>query len=214
MIKVEGGTFERGKEKQVVTVLDFYIGKFPVTQAVWTAILKENPSRFKGENHPVEQVNWKDIQVFLKKLYGFTGKKYHLPGEAQWEYAARGGRRSEGLQYAGSNKLKEVGWYGENSNGQTQSVGLKLPNELGICDMSGNVFEWCADYWHDGYDSAYGDGGGSWVAEENNHMRVVCGGSWVSISDDCRPSNRFVDITDHSNSSIGFRLSWHSTQEP
>jgi formylglycine-generating enzyme required for sulfatase activity len=205
MIKVEGGTFKRGEEQQLVTVPDFYIGKYPVTQAVWTAIMKENPSHFKGINHPVEQVSWDNVQVFLKKLYGLTGEKYRLPSEAEWEYAARGGKNNQGLQYAGSNKLKEVGWYNMNSNSQTQPVGLKLPNELGIFDMSGNVWEWCADHWHENYEGAPLDGS-VWITGWNKNRRVVRGGSWFGIDLNCRPSDRNWNYANYRDDDVGFRL--------
>lgn len=212
MVKVEGGTFKRGKEQQVVTVPDFYIGKYLVTQSVWTVIMKENPSDFKGENHPVENVSWDDIQVFIKNLYGLTGKKYRLSSEAEWEYAARGGIYNQGQRYAGSNNLKEVGWYRTNSNGQTHPVGLKMPNELGLYDMSGNVWEWCADHWHIDYEGAPVDGS-PWTTGGDEERRVVRGGSWYSNVFDCRPSNRSWGITNVQSGDIGFRLARYHLPE-
>ncbi|WP_282776071.1 formylglycine-generating enzyme family protein [Phaeodactylibacter xiamenensis] len=223
MIKVEGGTFKRGEEQQLVTVPGFYIGKYPVTQAVWTAIMKENPSYFKGINHPVERVNWEDVQAFLKNLYGLTGEKYRLPSEAEWEYAARGGEQirmdaarggksNQGLQYAGSNKLKEVGWSRSNSNGQTQPVGLKLSNELDLYDMSGNVWEWCADHWHENHEGAPVDGS-AWITGGNKDRRVVRGGSWIDDDNDCRPSYRDRYNTNNRLNYIGFRLARYHPPE-
>ena len=149
MILVEGGTFMMGSEdsdalsseKPVheVSLDGFYIGRYPVTQSLWRAVMgnDNNPSYFKGNERPVEQVSWQDAQVFIQKLNGLADKPYRLPTEAEWEYAARGGKQSEGYKYAGSNKLKEVAWYRGNSHSETKVVGLKYPNELGIYDMPG-----------------------------------------------------------------------------
>jgi formylglycine-generating enzyme required for sulfatase activity len=223
MVKVEGGTFmmgseEREREKPIheVKVPDFHIGKHPVTQEQWVAVMGDNPARFRGRAHPVEQVSWDDTQAFLKKLNQLTGEIFRLPSEAEWEYAARGGKQirmdaarggknNRGLQYAGSNKLTEVGWYYKNSNGQTQPVGLKLPNELGLFDMSGNVWEWCADHWHENYESAPVDGS-AWVTGGEKDRRVVRGGSWSYSGYDCRPSNRLRGSSVVRINSIGFRL--------
>lgn len=117
----------------------YYIGKYPVTQGLWKSVMGEdhNPAYYRGDKRPVESVSWHDAQAFIQKLNALSGKTYDLPTEAQWEYAARGGRRSRGYRYAGSNKLKEVGWYYNNSHRETKDVGLKYPNELGLYDMSG-----------------------------------------------------------------------------
>jgi len=226
MVKVEGGTFSMGseknnREKQVheVSVPDFYIGKYPVTQEQWAAVMGNNPARFRGKTHPAEQVSWEDIQIFLKKLNQLTDGAFRLPSEAEWEYAAgggeqirmdaaRGGKYNQGLQYAGSNKLKEVGWHEKNSNGQTQPVGLKQPNELGIYDMSGNVREWCADHWHDNYEGAPVDGS-AWVEGGDKDRRVVRGGSWFNYDNFCRPSDRYMVNSDDRNFITGFRLARH-----
>jgi len=216
MIYVEGGTFMMGgqdeeaadNEKPIhkVAVPSFYIGKYPVTQKVWVAVMGKNPSSFKGEDRPVENVSWHDVKEFISKLNIQTGKLYRLPSEADWEFAARGGIHSEGYLYAGSDKLKEVGWYKENSGSETQSVGLKMANELGIYDISGNVFEWCEDVWHKSYQGAPDDGS-AWVDRGTRATnRVRRGGAWGSRSRLCRVSNRFHERPDDRIGAFGFRL--------
>ena len=163
MLLVEGGTFEMGGadqdaydwEKPVheVRVSSFYMSKYPVTQALWKAVMGEatNPSLFRGDKRPVESVLWEEVQEFIATLNKKTNQKYRLPTEAEWEYAAKGGIKNKDIEnyflYSGSNKLKEVGWYRENSYMETKEVGLLRPNALGICDMSGNVWEWCQDWY-------------------------------------------------------------------
>jgi formylglycine-generating enzyme required for sulfatase activity len=131
----------------------FHIGKYEVTQEEWEAVMGSNPSHFKGcPKCPVEQVSWDDIQEFLQKLNTKTANNYRLPTEAEWEYAARGGKRSKGYKYSGANNnLSSVGWYNRNSNDKTREVGTKRSNELGLFDMSGNVYEWCSDWYDTGY---------------------------------------------------------------
>ena len=205
-----GGTSEQGSDAQdyerpvhTVTVSSFYIGKTEVTQALWMAVMGDNPSYFnKGGNYPVESVSWDDIQVFLTKLNAATGKKYRLPTEAEWEYAARGGNKSGGYKYSGSNNLGDVAWYEANSGDETHTVASKAPNELGIYDMSGNVWEWCQD-WYGNYTSSsqtnpQGASSGSY--------RVHRGGSLDDCASDCRVSCRSFTSHGYGNYGHGFRL--------
>ncbi|NUO01598.1 MAG: formylglycine-generating enzyme family protein [Saprospiraceae bacterium] len=215
MISIEGGSFRMGSEDpealdrekpaHPVTVPSFYMAKYPVTQALWKAVMGNNPSWFQGDQRPVERVSWDNAQVFIKKLNERTGESYRLPTEAEWEYAARGGIYGKGFKYAGSNKLKEVGWYSKNSHGETKPVGLKFPNELGLYDMSGNVWEWCEDVWHDTYKGAPKDGS-AWLKGGDQHIRVVRGGSWDVNSGNCRVADRNWSVLDYRFFNIGFRL--------
>ena len=158
LVLVEGGTFMMGADDSdadafpaerpahQVTLSSFKISKYEVTQKQWVALMGTNPSGFKGENLPVENVSWDDVQEFIQRLNAATEKNYRLPTEAEWEYAARGGNKSKGYKYSGSNDVDAVVWYSGNSNGTTHAVGTKAPNELGIYDMTGNVDEWCQDW--------------------------------------------------------------------
>ena len=157
MVLVEGGTYMMGNPDRdrndeyaedvphEVTLSSFYICKYEVTEALWTAVMGSNPSYHKlGDNYPVEQVNWYDCQDFVEKLSELTGRHFRLPTEAEWEYAARGGKRSRGYRYSGSYNLDEIGWHEGNAD-HKREVGTKKPNELGLYDMTGNVCEWCQD---------------------------------------------------------------------
>ncbi|MDX1908390.1 MAG: formylglycine-generating enzyme family protein [Bacteroidia bacterium] len=201
MIRIPGGTFQMGgaddqaydDEKPVhpVTVPDFYLGRYPVTQALWVAVMGGNPAYFKGKTHPVENVSWDDCQDFIQQLNARTGIAYRLPTEAEWEYAARGGSYSEGYRYAGSDNLNEVGWYQENSYGETHPVGQKLPNELGLYDLSGNIDEWCEDVWHHSYEGAPSDGSARIGEPLNSYFpRGLRGGFFYSDAQRCRVSSR------------------------
>lgn len=208
MVYVKGGTFQMGggayDEKPVhsVTLDDFYIGKYEVTQEQWRAVMGSNPSHFIGDNLPVENVSWDDVQEFIKKLNSITGNTYRLPTEAEWEYAARGGNKRKGYKYSGSNKIEDVAWFDENSGSKTHLVGTKRPNELGIYDMSGNVYEWCQD-WYGSYSSSLqknpqGPSSGSY--------RVLRGGSWRYEASYCFSVDRLFNYTDSRNVNVGFRL--------
>jgi formylglycine-generating enzyme required for sulfatase activity len=212
MVFVQGGSFMMGSnegsdvEKPVhkVTLSDFYIGKFQVTQAQWKAIMGDNPSAFIGDDHLVEKVSWNDVQEFIKKLNEKTGQKYRLPTEAEWEYAALGGQKSRGFKYAGSDNLNEVAWYDENSGSKTHPVGQKKPNELGLYDMSGNVYEWCADWY--GSDYYKNSPKNNPTGPVNGSGRVGRGGSWRYGADYCRVSRRYRNAPDIRIVIIGFRL--------
>lgn len=220
MVFVKGGSFMMGSEdkeayndeKSVhpVTIPDFYIGQYPVTQALWEKVMGEeaNKSRFKGGNRPIENVSWNTItQEFIPKLNELTGKEYSLPSEAVWEFAARGGNLSKNYKYSGSSDLNEVGWYDKNSHMETKPVGLKAPNELGLYDMNGNAWEWCLDHWHDNYKNAPNDGC-AWidVNAEKGKNRVFRGGSWSIGQRNCRPTFRSNSLPDGAHDFVGFRL--------
>ena len=208
MVLVEGGTFtmgataeqgsdayDREKPTHQVMLSTYYIGKYEVTQAEWQAVMGTNPSSFKGDNFPVEQVSWDDCQEFIRKLNEMTGKNFRLPTEAEWEYAARGGNKSGGYKYAGGNNVDNVAWFEDNSGSKTHPVGTKRDNELGLYDMSGNVLEWCQD-WLGDYSSASQTNPQGPATGTN---RVLRGGSWsngarfcrLSFRDGCGPDARY-----------------------
>jgi formylglycine-generating enzyme required for sulfatase activity len=190
------------KPVHTVTLSNYSIGETEVTQALWQAVMGANPSSHKDPNCPVEHVIWDDCQKFIQKLNVLTGKSFRLPTEAEWEYAARGGCKSKGYQYAGSNDLELVAWCSNNSSDQTHPVKTKVPNELGIYDMSGNVGEWCQD-WYGPYSSAAvtnPKGGTTGV------YRVIRDGNYSCLVKFCRVVSR-----DHSNprapyQTVGLRL--------
>lgn len=215
--KVEPGTFTIGpvagdpnttddeKPAHKVQLTDrFYIAQTEVTQELYTAVMGKNPSHFKGANLPVEQVSYSDALEFCKRLSEKTGRTFTLPTEAQWEYAARGGQKAPETPelYAGSNNIGDVTWYEGNSGGKTHPVASKAPNAIGLYDMTGNVFEWCLDW--------YGSYKGTDVADpqgpDNGKERVLRGGSWRGDPKNCRVSYRFNYGPDHNRFNLGFRV--------
>lgn len=198
MVKVEAGTFmmgeadenKRGYERpvhQVTLTNNYYIGRYEVTQALWQAVLGSNPSTFKGKDLPVEKVSWNDCQDFISKLNSITGKKFRLPTEEEWEYAARGGKNNNGYLFSGSSNISDVAWYDGNSGNKTHPVGSKQSNELGIYDMSGNVDEWCQD-------------------KVGSACRVYRGGGWYYDAKPCLPSYRSFTYPSSRFSHLGLRL--------
>ena len=219
MVKVEAGTFMMGAtsemkdsyddpdsdEKpvhQVTLTNDYYMGKYEVTQALWQAVMGSNPSNFKGDNLPVETVSWNDCQEFISKLNSLTGRKFRLPTEAEWEYAARGGKKSRSYQYSGSSNISDVAWYDGNSVNKTHPVGTKQANELGIYDMTGNVWEWCSD-WYGFYSSSSQTNP---TGADSGSSRVFRGGSWYGNARYCRLSFRDCTPPDCRGYNLGLRL--------
>ncbi|MCR4828515.1 MAG: SUMF1/EgtB/PvdO family nonheme iron enzyme [Bacteroidales bacterium] len=227
MVYVEGGTFTMGctgeqggecysyeKPSHSVTLSDYKIGETEVTQALWRVVMgttiREQASkgtwsqdlRGEGDNYPMYYISYEDVETFIRKLNAMTGRRFRMPTEAEWEYAARGGRKSRGYKYAGSNTLGDVAWYDGNSGSAPHPVKTKVANELGLYDMSGNVWEWCSD-WYDSYSSGSqsnpkGPGSGSY--------RVIRGGSWFSVAGHCRVSNRLRYTPSFRYNYLGFRL--------
>lgn len=214
MIAVEGGTFQMGAtselqdawddEKPVhsVTLSSYHIGETEVTQALWQAVMGGNPSYFKGDNLPVEQVSWDDCQAFISRLNKLTGRNFRLPTEAEWEFAARGGNKSRGTEYSGSSNIDDCAWYDDNSGNKTHPVATKQPNELGIYDMSGNVWEWCSD-WYGKYSS---DAQTNPTGPASGSCRVIRGGSWGSSATYCRVTFRNCYAPGFRNGNLGLRL--------
>ena len=224
MVGVRGGTFlmggteEQGSDvtsselpvREVTLSSNFSIGQTEVTQALWLAVMGVNPSYFSPNSgypndlsRPVEQVSWIDCQEFISRLNGLTGRTFRLPTEAEWEFAARGGVMSLGYKYSGSNNLDEVGWYNGNSNSVPQSVGTKAPNELGLYDMSGNVYEWVEDWYNTYPDEAQTD---PICTEGSIPYRVTRGGSTGGTPKYSRVSYRGVSQPDAANLILGLRL--------
>lgn len=217
MVFVEGGTFTMGatpeqggdandKEKPAhqVTLSSFYISKYEVTQHEWQVIMGNNPASFKGNDmRPVDGVSVYDCHDFIKKLNDLTGYVFRLPTEAEWEYAARGGKKSRGYKYAGSNNVDEVAWYDATSGDQSHPVGKKKPNELGLYDMSGNVFEWCEDYYGDYTSEPQTNPKGATYGM----TRICRGGRWLTSAEYCRVSDREEFVSNYSYGN-GLRLAF------
>ena len=215
MVKVKASTFKMGATsemqnpwddekpvREVILTNDYYIGKYEVTQSLWQAVMGTNPSYFKGDNLPVEQVSWDNCLEFISKLNSLTGRKFRLPTEAEWEYAARGGKKSRGYQYSGSFNISDVAWYNGNSGNKIHPVGMKQANELGVYDMSGNVNEWCQD-WYGSYVSSSQTNP---LGANSGSFRVCRGGSWYFGTVNCRSSFRSRSNPDTRSRYIGFRL--------
>ena len=215
MVKVEGSTFTMGatpeqgndayeyeRPAHQVTLSDYYIGRYEVTQKEWQAVMGDNPSKFYGDNLPVDYVSWNDCQDFINKLNQLTGLKFRLPTEAEWEFAARGGKQSKGYKYSGSDNAKNIAWYEKNSGSKPHQVGTKEPNELGIYDMSGNVWEWCGD-WYGSYSSSAQTNP---TGPSSGSGRVLRGGSWGYFAGDCRVSYRSDGYPSGRDGNGGFRV--------
>lgn len=218
MVFVKGGTFtigatpEQGKDAQreenppvEVTLSDYYIGETEVTQALWQAVMGENPSYAQDDSKlPVELMYWDECRQFITKLNELTDRDFRLPAEAEWEYAARGGCKSSGCKYPGANEIDSVAWYEGNSGYRSHPVAQKLPNELGLYDMAGNVGEWCSD-WYD--DMAYRKIASKKTNDEVSGVaRVVRGGNWESYASYCRVSSRSKCSPDYRQNTVGLRL--------
>ena len=216
MVWVDGGTFRMGAtseqgsyvysdEKPVhsVTLSGYYIGKTEVTQALWKAVMGSNPSYWKGDNLPVEQVSWVDCQEFIRKLNALNGQNFRLPTEAEWEFACRGGNNSRGYKYSGSNYIDNVAWYRDNSGDKTHPVATKSPNELGIYDMIGNVWEWCSDRYGKYSSGAQTNPKGPY----DGSPRVRRGGNWNDNAMGSRSSCRSFDSPGSRSNCLGLRLS-------
>ena len=216
MVKVEAGGFKMGSKQKpelgdffrtdypshrVTLTNNYYIGKYEVTQELWQVVMDSVPSQFKGDNLPVEWVSWDQCQNFLSKLNSITGKQFRLPTEAEWEYAARGGKKSRGYRYSGSNILGDVAWYRSNSGDKTHAVGAKQPNELGIYDMTGNVEEWCQDG-ERRYDGSHQTN----PVGNSFFRRMYRGGSWYSSPSGCGVSSRSSDQSLILYNTLGLRL--------
>lgn len=215
MVAVEGGTFQMGATNEQtgaisnespvhsVTLSDYSIGETEVTQELWLAVMGSNPSSFTGNLQcPVECVSWNDCQTFITRLNELTGENFKLPTEAQWEYAARGGNKASGYLYSGSNTIGDVAWYASNSGSKTHVVKSKSPNELGLYDISGNVWEWCSDWYGTYSSSAATDPQGP----STGSYRVLRGGGWDKSAVNCRVAIRGYITPIYTHGSSGLRL--------
>ena len=223
-VRIPAGTYMMGRfeneqdsedtespRRQVTIGQEFWMSKYPITQAQWQAVMGDNPSFYSGANRPVERVSWNDIRSqggFLDELNAmYAGLTFRLPTEAEWEYAYRAGTTSR--FYWGNdpsyNNIGDYAWYQGNSTLQTHDVGQKTPNAWGLHDMAGNVLEWCEDDWHENYEGAPTDGSAR-IDEPRGSARVVRGGGWPSSAPFCRAASRTYDSPDESNFSIGFRI--------
>ena len=214
MVAIEGGTFTMGfgadetehayeTPKHEVTLHDYKIGKYEVKQALWEAVMGDNPSIFKGADLPVENVSWHDVKLFIKKLNELTGKNYRLPTEAEWEFAARGGNKSKGYVYIGGDEIDSAAWDSGNSGKCTHAVGSSGSNELGIFDMAGNVSEWTQDWFGHYSDKAQKNPQG---AKSSDVGKIFRGGNCAILVNYNKPACRFVSHPSFKSYTIGFRL--------
>lgn len=214
MVAVEGGSFTMGLDEtetdhayetppHKVRLSNYKIGRYEVTQELWEAVMGENPSIFKGDKMPVENASWDDVQLFIKKLNKLTGKRYRLPTEAEWEFAARGGNASKGYGFIGGNDVDETAWHFHNSDRQPHDVGMLKPNELGIYDMGGNVSEWVQDWYghYPSHPSADPQG-----AKSSKVGKIFRGGNYINLALYNNPGCRFVSSPQFKSPSMGFRL--------
>ena len=214
MVTVEGGTFTMGATPEQgygdndehpthqVTLSSFSIGRYEVSQGEWEIVMGTNPASFAGDNCPVEFVSWYDCKEFINKLNDMTGMKFRMPTEAEWEFAARGGNKSQGYQFSGGNNLNSLAWHAGNSGSRTKAVGLKSPNELGLYDMSGNLWEWCSD-WYGIYNASSQTNP---IGPASGTAHVLRGGGWNGGAKNCRISNRDGRAPDYSSDRLGLRL--------
>ena len=220
MIKVEAGTFQMGSDSgesdekpvhQVTLTKDYFIGETEVTQGLWYAVMGQSPTSdgFKwssshglGDSYPAYYISYEDCQKFLTKLNQLTGLQFRFPTEAEWEFAAKGGKKSQGYTYAGSNTIRDVAWYTDNSGGKTHEVKTKKANELGLYDMSGNVWEWCADSYSSYNNGAQTDPTGP----TSGSNRVFRGGCWPDAAGNSRVANRAYNSPSYRSYTMGFRL--------
>lgn len=207
MVYVEGGTYMMGKstDNKQVTVSSFSIGRYEVTQEEWQAVMGSNPSRYKGSKFPVENVSWDDCQEFIAKLNTLTGKHFRMATETEWEFAARGGNRNRGYKYVGSDILDDVVWYQDNSDLKTHDVGLKKPNELGLYDMCGNVWEWCSGNYN--HKDIYGSNGETnTTGSSTGSYRVYRGCGFMTILHHCNVWERLGAKPNERSFERGLRL--------
>jgi len=217
-IFVEGGAFEMGlpdtstiegseieKPRHTINLKSFYILKTLVTQALWYSVMDSNPSFHKNcFTCPVENVSWNDAETFIKKLNALKKGHYRLPTEAEYEYAARGGKKSKGFDYSGSNDENKVAWYANNSKDQSHPVGEKKPNELGLVDMSGDVWEWCSDWFNMYYYKVSPSDNPQGPAQ--GEKKVLRGGTWMSLDEGCLVISRGALMPASKDKFTGFRI--------
>jgi formylglycine-generating enzyme required for sulfatase activity len=213
----DSNDYERPQHK--VSVPDFMMGIYPITQAQWRFVatlpkvktdLEPDPSNFKGEDRPVEQVSWLDAMEFCRRLSVHTKREYRLPSESEWEYACRAGATTAYSFGDNAAELGEYAWYGENSDSQTHPVGQKQPNAFGLYDMHGNVWEWCADDWHESYKREPKDGS-VWIKDNKNYEdpetgKLLRGGSWDNFARNCRSACRYFNLARGQSYFNGFRV--------